>query len=235
MRDTLRPVFPAAGRTRLLGEKMHKLGDLLRAESTQGMYRSLLSAWQDPEDLVVGGAAGNPGSSPDCDMQLALMERMMLADQTSYLPDDLLAKVDRASMAVSLEARVPILDHRVVEFSWRLPRKFKVREGRGKWILRQILYKHVPRALVDREKMGFSVPLAQWLAGPLRNWAGDLLLSGEAGGILQTMIVRREWDRFLAGDSTNGAGIWALVMFRAWQDRWLIADRDRVAEQAFRA
>jgi asparagine synthase (glutamine-hydrolysing) len=230
MRDTLRPVFPAAGRTRHLGEKMHKLGELLRAESTQGMYRSLLSAWQDPEDLVFDGATGIPDSWPERSTQLALMERMMLADQTSYLPDDLLAKVDRASMAVSLEARVPILDHRVVEFSWRLPRKFKVRAGRGKWILRQILYRHVPRALVDREKMGFSVPLAQWLAGPLRIWAGDLLLSSETEGLLHSMVVRREWDRFLAGDSTNSAGIWAVVMFRAWQDRWLTSAPDRSGE-----
>jgi asparagine synthase (glutamine-hydrolysing) len=124
-------------------------------------------------------------------------------------------------MAVSLEARVPILDHRVVELSWRLPRKFKVRDGRGKWILRQILYKHVPPALVDRQKMGFSIPLAQWLAGPLRNWAGDLLLSGEAAGYLRSTVVHREWDRFLAGDSSKSAGIWAIVMFRAWEDRWL--------------
>ena len=224
VRDTLKPVFPAAGRTRHLGEKMHKLGDLLRAESTPGMYRSLLSAWQDPEHLVVGGvAAGNRDSALDSDTQLALMERMMLADQTSYLPDDLLAKVDRASMAVSLEARVPMLDHRVVELSWRLPRKFKVRDGRGKWILRKILYKHVPPALIDREKMGFSVPLAQWLAGPLKNWAGDLLLSGEKDGILRGSVVRREWDRFIGGDSTNSAGLWALVMFRVWQSRWLTA------------
>jgi asparagine synthase (glutamine-hydrolysing) len=226
MRDTLRPVFPAAARTRLLGEKMHKLGGLLRAGSTQGMYRSLLSAWQDPQDLVVGGrAAGDPDGVLESDAALGLMERMMLADQTSYLPDDLLAKVDRASMAVSLEARVPILDHRVVELSWRLPRKYKVRDGRGKWILREILYKHVPRALVDREKMGFSVPLAQWLAGPLRNWAGDLLLSGETEGLLRSMVVRREWDQFLAGDSTNAAGIWAVVMFRAWQNHWLTPGR----------
>jgi asparagine synthase (glutamine-hydrolysing) len=233
MRDTLRPVFPAAGRTRLLGEKMHKLGDLLRAESTQGMYRSLLSAWQDPEHLVVdGGAAENGDSALDSETQLSLMERMMLADQTSYLPDDLLAKVDRASMAVSLEARVPILDHRVVELSWRLPRKFKVRAGRGKWILREILYKHVPRAMVDREKMGFSVPLAQWLAGPLRNWAGDLLLSGDTEGPLRRMVVQREWNRFLAGDFNNAAGIWAVVMFRAWQDRWLTSAQYRAGEPA---
>jgi asparagine synthase (glutamine-hydrolysing) len=233
MRDSLRPVFPVAGRTRLLGEKMHKLGGLLREESTQDMYRSLLSAWQHPEELVLAcSAATTLDDSFDGDSPLALMERMMLADQTSYLPDDLLAKVDRASMAVSLEARVPILDHRVVEFSWRLPRRFKVRDGRGKWILREILYKHVPRVLVDREKMGFSVPLAKWLSGPLRNWAGDLLLSHESGEFLQTMPVSREWDRFLAGDSTNAAGIWAVVMFRAWQNRWLISDADQVVNPA---
>jgi asparagine synthase (glutamine-hydrolysing) len=231
MRDTLRPVFHTAGRTLHLGEKIHKLGGLMRAESTEGMYRSLLSAWQDPEGLVISGSTtGNTDYELDSDNDLDLMERMMLADQNSYLPDDLLAKVDRASMAVSLEARVPILDHRVVEFSWRLPRKFKVRDGRGKWILREILYKHVPRTMVDREKMGFSVPLAQWLAGPLRNWAGDLLLSGETEGLLRSMVVRREWDRFLAGDSTNCAGLWAVVMFRAWQNQWLPATRDRAEE-----
>ena len=233
VRDTLRPVFPVAGRTRLLGEKMHKLGGLLREESTGGMYRSLLSAWQDPEELVVGGlVAGHSDGALASNSQLGLMERMMLADQTSYLPDDLLAKVDRASMAVSLEARVPILDHRVVEFSWRLPRQFKVRNGQGKWILRQILYKHVPRALVDREKMGFSVPLAKWLAGPLQDWAGDLLLSSRTGEFLQGAPVRREWDRFRAGDSTNAAGIWAVVMFRAWQDRWLTSPATQPAEAA---
>lgn len=221
MRDSLRPVFPVAGRTRMLGEKMHKLGDLLRADSTLGMYRSLLSAWQDPEALVVGGVEEDGYGALGEDSQLGLMEKMMLADQTSYLPDDLLAKVDRASMAVSLEARVPILDHRVVELSWRLPRKFKVRNGQGKWILRQILHKHVPRALVDREKMGFSVPLAGWLAGPLREWAGDLLLSGDREGLLQRRFVQTEWDHFLAGDSSHAAGIWAVVMFCAWQDRWL--------------
>jgi asparagine synthase (glutamine-hydrolysing) len=222
-------MFPAAGRTRHLGEKIHKLGDLLRAESTPGMYRSLLSAWQDPEHLVVGGVASrDTNNALDSDTELGLMERMMLADQTSYLPDDLLAKVDRASMAVGLEARVPILDHRVVELSWRLPRKLKVRDGRGKWILREILYKHVPRAVVDRDKMGFSVPLEQWLRGPLRSWAGDLLLSTGPEGLLRRAVVVKEWDRFLAGDSTNSAGIWALVMFRGWENQW--ATENRIAE-----
>ena len=222
VRDTLRPVFPAAGRTPRLGERMHKLGELLRADTPHDMYRTLLSAWQEPERLVTAanGSAQNGGSLGG-DFRLGLLERMMLADQGAYLPDDLLAKVDRASMAVSLEARVPILDHRVVEFSWRLPRKFKVRDGRGKWILRQVLYKHVPRALVDREKMGFSVPLAKWLAGPLRSWAGDLLVSGQNGEILRSNVLSKEWDRFLRGDSSVAPGLWAVVMFRAWQMRWL--------------
>jgi len=222
VRDILRPVFPVAGRTRLLGEKLHKIAGLLRADSTSGMYRSLLSAWQDPENLVIGEHVnGIQHPAFGGDGLLGLMERMMLADQRSYLPDDLLAKVDRASMAVSLEARVPILDHRVVEFSWRLPRRLKVRNGHGKWILRQILYKHVPRALVDREKMGFSVPLAKWLAGPLKHWAGDLLLSDSSNGFLRSEVVRREWDRFLSGETENAAGLWALAMFRAWETRWL--------------
>ena len=228
--DLLRPVFPVAGRTRLLGEKLHKIADLLRADSTSGMYRSLISAWQEPENLVVGARRSDSHRSLGADERLGLMERMMLADQQSYLPDDLLAKVDRASMAVGLEARVPILDHRVVELSWKLPRRLKVRDGRGKWILRQILYKHVPAALVDREKMGFSVPLAQWLAGPLRSWAGDLLLSRGNDEFLRGEVLRKQWDNFLTGNSSNAPGIWALVMFCAWQDRWLHHTRQRPSQ-----
>lgn len=222
MQDALRPVFPAAGRTRLIGEKVHKFGDLLREDSSSGMYRSLLSAWQAPEVFVTRGALnGQHDRVSRSNQSMGLLEQMMLADQGAYLPDDLLAKVDRASMAVSLEARVPLLDHRVVEFSWKLGRKFKVRDGRGKWILRQLLYKHVPSALVDRPKMGFSVPIAQWLGGPLKDWAGDLLLSTESGGVLRGDVIRAEWDRFLAGNITTAPGIWALVMFQAWQARWL--------------
>ena len=228
LRDGLRPVFPAAGRTRLFGDKMRKLGELLRADSTQAMYQSLLSSWQNPRELVAGGADESFVSAPIAD-ELPLMEQLMLADQVSYLPDDLLAKVDRASMAVSLEARVPILDHRVVELSWRMPRRFKVRSGQGKWILRQILYKHIPRELVDREKMGFSVPLANWMSGPLREWTGDMLSDANTAEFLCPTRVKREWDRFAAGDTSNAAGIWAIVMFRAWQDRWLSPARPNAA------
>ena len=222
VRDILRPIFPIAGRTRLIGEKLHKIADLLGADSMPHMYRSLLSAWQNPEQLLAGAEnRGARAATQFDDTPLDLMERMMLADQKTYLPDDLLAKVDRASMAVSLEARVPILDHRVVEFSWTLPRRLKVRAGIGKWILRQVLYSHVPRSLVDREKMGFSVPLDRWLAGPLRTWAGDLLLSNSGNGFLNADAVSREWDRFLGGNHEKAAGLWGLVMFRAWENRWL--------------
>lgn len=218
--DFFRPAFPVGPGTRLLGERLYKVADLLRGGSSATMYRALLSAWQDPQSLVVGGRESASLRTIRSD-RLGLIDEMMLWDQQSYLADDLLAKVDRASMSVGLEARVPILDHRVVEFAWRLDRRYKVRDGRGKWILRQVLYKHVPRGLVDREKMGFSVPLAHWLTGPLRSWAGDMLESASGGDVLQQSVIRREWNAFLRGKSSNAPGIWALVMFCAWQNHWL--------------
>ena len=152
------------------------------------------------------------------------MERMMLADQLEYLPDDLLAKVDRVSMAVSLEVRVPLLDHSVAEFAWRLPRRFKVRGSETKWLLRQLLYARVPRALVDRGKMGFSVPIDRWLRGPLRHWA-EALLSDSAlrrSGVIEPAVARARWEGFLRHDGrVSGMGIWALLNFQAWQQRWI--------------
>src|SRR3954471_17335537 len=159
------------------GERLHKVGTLMAAESVGDMYRSLLSAWQQPEDIVVGVGAGldeNERILNDSHPE-RLLDRMMLADQMTYLPDDLLAKMDRASMAVGLEVRAPLLDHRIVELSWRLPSALKLRGRTGKWILRQILYRRVPRRLIDRPKMGFSVPIDRWLRGPLRRWAEELL------------------------------------------------------------
>jgi asparagine synthase (glutamine-hydrolysing) len=152
----------------------------------------------------------------------ATLDRMMLADQLEYLPDDLLAKVDRASMAVGLEARVPLLDHRVVEFSWRLPARFKVRGGRGKWLLRKLLSRRVPDALVQRPKMGFSVPVDDWLRGPLRPWAEDLLAESKLAtdGLLAPGPVRETWRAFLAGRGSAGLALWAVLVFQAWRDRW---------------
>ena len=218
------PLLPGVKEYRLAGEKIQKLGTLLRQDGEPAMYRSLLSAaWQEPERYTANGATndGRVERLLNAHRSLPLLDRMMLVDQQTYLPDDLLAKVDRASMAVSLEARVPILDHRVVEFAWRLPAHFKVRDGRGKWILRQVLYKFVDQRLVDRPKVGFSVPIAEWLRGPLRDWGRDLLFPAQQHSWLRTDRARQAWDRFQDGRSNAPLGLWAILMFRAWEERWL--------------
>ena len=211
------------------GERVHKLGHLLNAGSMADMYRSLLSAWQDPQALL--GADLLAGVHADTDVTSRIMDgasppdvldRMMLADQMMYLPDDLLAKVDRASMAVSLEVRAPLLDHAVVEFSWRLPQAMKVRGAVGKRILREVLYRRVPRHLIDRPKMGFSVPIDAWLRGPLRNWARDLLFS-DGSGWLDTTAVARAWKDLVEGRPRAGTAVWAAVMLQAWRARWSVA------------
>jgi len=212
-------------RFRRAGERAQKIGTLMGAASVGGMYRSLLSAWQQPETLVSGvSAAADPteqivnGTEP-----AELLDRMLLADQTMYLPDDLLAKVDRASMAVSLEVRAPLVDHRVVELSWRLPPALKLRGRVGKWVLRQILYKRVPRRLIDRPKMGFSVPIDAWLRGPLRRWADDILdpaaLAG--GDLLDPKPIRHAWDDLQSGRRSTGAALWAVLMFQGWREQWM--------------
>jgi asparagine synthase (glutamine-hydrolysing) len=221
----LAPLLSGAGGHRLAGTKMTKLGTLLRQESVPAMYRSLMSAaWQEPEFYHSRiQSAGSPiERALDRTPDVPLFDRMMLVDQQTYLPDDLLAKVDRASMAVSLEARVPILDHRVVEFAWRLPQRFKTRDGRGKWALRQVLYRRVDPALVDRPKVGFSVPLDSWLRGPLRQWSEDLLLGADAKTEwLRMDRVQRTWAQFQSGRNETALGLWAILMFKAWEQRWL--------------
>jgi asparagine synthase (glutamine-hydrolysing) len=209
---------------RLMGQKVHKLARMMGARTETDMYRVLLSAWDDPGVFLRRrGASGDP--------VLAFLARrpgplgladMLELDQRYYLPDELLHKVDRASMSVSLEVRVPILDHRVVERSWTLPDRFKIRNGESKWILRQVLDRHVPRSLIDRPKTGFSVPVEDWLAGPLRPWAEDLLLAESPG---RDALFRREelaaaWRRFLGGRTEAGLGLWSLAMLEAWRRHW---------------
>ena len=206
-----------------VGERVQKVGTLMTASSVGDMYRSLLSAWQQPE-TIVRDAAG----SSDLNERIlneagpaGLLDRMMLADQLTYLPDDLLAKVDRASMAVSLEVRAPLLDHRVVELSWRLPPSLKLRGRVGKWALRQMLYRRLPRHLVDRPKMGFSVPIDGWLRGPLRPWTEALLTEDKlADAGLDPAPVRTAWDDLLTGRRHTGPSVWAVVMFQAWKEQW---------------
>ena len=216
-------LMPGVSAHRLPEEKIRKMGNLLGAATPAEMYRSLMSAWQRPEQVVRNGDTcldrvdeilSGSGSTP-------LIQRMMLADQTTYLPDDLLAKVDRASMAVSLEARVPLLDHRVVELSWRMPETAKINAGVTKWALRQVLYRRVPPELVGRPKTGFSVPIDEWLRGPLREWADDLLSqhSLESSELLEPGPILREWEAVKSGKG-SGISIWTILMFQAWRSEW---------------
>ncbi|HEX5436689.1 MAG TPA: asparagine synthase (glutamine-hydrolyzing) [Gemmatimonadaceae bacterium] len=221
----LAPVLPSALRHRLPGEKLHKMSRLMRSESVPNMYRTLVSAWSQPEDLVIANGAGDDPFERQLGMNEVsrLLDRMMLTDQLIYMVDDQLAKVDRVSMAVSLEARVPLIDHRLVEFAWRLPAHMKIRDGQGKWLLRQLLYRLVPSELVDRPKMGLSVPLDQWLRGPLRPWAEDLLSADRLRkeGVLHAAPIRAAWSELIAGRSERALGLWAVLMFQAWRARWL--------------
>ncbi len=217
-------LLPGVSNQHLPGERMHKLGNLMRAASVGDMYRALLSAWQQPDSLLVDrGAIEDPNRGIlDGGQPAHLLDRMMLVDQLTYLPDDLLAKVDRASMAVSLEVRTPLLDHRVVEFSWRLAHSLKVRGSLGKWALRQVLYRRLPRHLVERPKMGFSVPIDRWLRGPLRKWAEGLLSYDELGrsGLLDPAPIIGAWRELREGRRPAGPALWAVIMFQAWRARW---------------
>ena len=143
---------------------------------------------------------------------------MQFLDTSTYLPDDILSKVDRASMAVALEVRVPLLDHRVVEFSWRLPLHLKIRGGTGKWLLRQIAYKYLPKSLLERPKMGFAIPIDQWLRGPLKEWAGDLLSSSatNGAGLLEHKPIMEKWAEHQAGARNWQNFLWSVLMFKAW-------------------
>jgi asparagine synthase (glutamine-hydrolysing) len=223
--ERLGKLLPSALRHRMPGYKIHKLAGALSATAPLDLYRLLASQWVHPENLVVGGfepVAEMTGVERLDDFTA----QMMLADMLRYLPDDILTKVDRASMAVSLEARVPLLDHRVVEFAWQLPMTFKRRDGQSKWALRQVLYRHVPRKLIDRPKSGFGIPLGHWLRGPLRDWAEDLLDERRIReeGFFYPKLIRKAWAQHLAGTHTWEHPLWTVLMFQAWHNRHCTAN-----------
>jgi asparagine synthase (glutamine-hydrolysing) len=203
-----------------VGDKFHKGAELLGCRSVAELYRGMVSHWSDPTRVILG--ATEPATvltdSLPALQGLSDVERMMALDMLSYLPDDILVKVDRAAMGVSLETRVPFLDHRVVEFAWSLPLAYKLRDGVTKWPLRQVLYRHVPRELIERPKMGFGVPIDQWLRGSLRDWAETLLAEPRlrAEGFFDPVPIRRKWAEHLSGKRNWQYHLWDVLMFQAW-------------------
>ena len=213
--------FPFPARLRNApGYKLHRFGNHLAAQDPAEIYLRAVSMWPDPA-TVVPGANEHPviaQAMQDFRDMPSAAEMAMLTDLTNYLPDDILAKVDRASMAVGLEVRVPVLDHNVIEFAWRLPLYFKLRRSEAKWALKQVLYRYVPPNLVERPKMGFGVPVGMWLRGPLREWAEDLLSSASLRqhGFFYDKPIREKWDEHVSGSSNWQYLLWPVLMFQAW-------------------
>jgi len=205
------------------GDKLHKGAGVLSARNINALYLGLVSHWADPGSVVLGGKELPTlltGNAPQLE-GLDDIQRMMALDMMTYLPDDILVKVDRAGMGVSLEGRVPFLDHRVVEFALRLPQSFKIRDGQSKWILRQVLYKHVPKELIERPKMGFGVPIDAWLRGPLRDWAENLLSEPRLRqeGYFDPEQIRKKWTEHLSGSRNWQYHLWDILMFQAWLEQ----------------
>ncbi|MBL0225532.1 MAG: asparagine synthase (glutamine-hydrolyzing) [Geobacteraceae bacterium] len=218
----LAPSLPSRFQVPVPGHSIHKLAEIISARSPEEMYYRLVSHWMEPAAVVRGAeepltVVTDAAQWPSLD---DFAQKMMYLDTMTYLPDDILVKVDRAAMGVSLETRIPFLDHRVVEFAWRLPLSMKIRDGQGKWILRQVLDRYLPRELYDRPKGGFGVPIDAWLRGPLREWAEALLderrLRSE--GFLNPEPIRRKWEQHLSGDRNWHYHLWDVLMFQAWLD-----------------
>ena len=221
--NKLAAYIPGAKRFNNFGDKLHKGAGVLASRSVDELYLGLVSAHRDPATLVIGAKEPSTlllGNTPEFN-GLSDIQRMMALDLMTYLPDDILVKVDRAAMGASLETRVPFLDHRIVEFAWSLPQSIKLREGQTKWPLRQVLYRHVPKELIERPKMGFGVPLDAWLRGPLKDWAESLLDEGRLRqeGFFHPVLIRALWSEHLSSKRNWAGLLWSVLMFQAWLEQ----------------
>ena len=214
-----KPVLPGSMNHRHYGYKLHKLASVMSSEDPYEMYYRLVSHWFNPGTIMPGAVEPVTQLTNSDRIELtSATEEMMYLDSVTYLPDDILVKLDRASMAVSLEGRVPFLDHRVAAFAASLPLSMRVRDGQGKWLLRQLLFRYVPRELVERPKSGFGIPLDSWLRGPLREWAEELLSETRlrSEGFFDPRPIRAAWDEHLSGRRNQAYQLWDVLMFQSW-------------------
>lgn len=202
------------------GNKIHKLASILSSRNKDEIYKNLVKFWKQPDEVVIDDNKfkENINTMTEIFDFNDFPHQMMYLDMTSYLPDDIMVKVDRASMGVSLETRIPFLDYRLVEFAWKLPISMKIKNGQGKWILRQMLYKYIPKKLLDRPKMGFGIPIDIWLRGPLRDWAESLLSENrlQQQGYFYPAPIREKWKEHLSGKRNWAHMLWSVLMFQAW-------------------
>jgi len=202
------------------GDKVYKSASVLRSKNFDDLYINLISHWNQPSSLIKN-TSNNPLNILSSNFHGENIERIMILDALTYLPDDILVKTDRAAMANSLETRVPFLDHNIVEFAFNLPLELKIRKGQGKWILRQVLYNYLPKEMVERPKMGFGIPIGNWLKGPLKQWAQDMLNEETLNkqGFFHTHEIQKKWDEHISGRRNWQYHLWDLLMFQSWLEK----------------
>ncbi len=221
--QTFEKLLPYSLKFSNFGDKVHKGAKALKANNINSLYTTFVSHWDSPNSIVIGGSDSTNFLTKLSynDEKLSEIEKMMALDTISYLPDDILTKVDRAAMSVSLETRIPFLDHDIADFAWSLPLSMKIRGNESKWILKQLLYKYIPKNLIERPKMGFGIPLDIWLRGPLRDWAETLLdktrLKNEC--FLEPSLVEKKWREHLSGARNWQSELWNVLMFQSWLEK----------------
>lgn len=217
------PFLPDRFKNIRFSEKVYKLSNIISIEDSATMYQNLISQWRNPHDIVLGlspqSQYRNNLETPDC--LSSITEKMMYMDMINYLPDNILQKVDRASMNVSLESRAPFLNHHIVEFAWSLPISMKIKNDKSKWLLREVLYKYIPKELIERPKMGFGVPLDSWLRGPLKEWAEDLIDEKKLidNGFFNPEPIRKKWKQHISGRYNWQYPIWNILIFQDWIEK----------------